>query len=235
MKWRTFRNLMFHSLGIERCYKPRILIERPNAGECNQLEWAIASHLIDNPEFRFIQIGAFDGRTCDALHRAITRFGLKGVLVEPQSSAFARLSETYRDQPQLKLINAAVSTESGVRSLYTVRGESSLVASFDRQHLLKHGIAPDRIDSEEVRCMTMEELLDAAGGHVDLVQIDTEGHDFEILQSMNVDQLKPQIIRYEQLHMTRRQRDTAARRLADLGYRLITDKMDALCYLDRAA
>lgn len=235
MQFRQVRNLIFHSLGIERTYKPRVMIERPEVGDCNQLEWAIAAQLHRNPNFRFLQIGAYDGLTRDALHDSICRYQLKGVLVEPQKAAFEKLQETYADQPQLTLVNAAIAEQSGSRTMYSMHGGASLLASFDKKHLLKHGVPADRIRAEEVQCMTADELLDLVGGRVDLIQIDAEGYDYEVLQMFDLAKLKPSLVRYERLHLTRRKQDLAASQLADLGYRLIVDRMDAMGYLDRAA
>jgi hypothetical protein len=38
-------------------------------------------------EFTFIQVGAFDGITTDPLHKYITRYGWRGILMEPQPRA----------------------------------------------------------------------------------------------------------------------------------------------------
>ena len=70
----------------------------------------------------FLQIGAFDGVGDDDLRELIWRHRLRGVLVEPQPAAFARLKETYAEQPDVTLLQAAIA-RAGRRSR-TVRSKA---------------------------------------------------------------------------------------------------------------
>lgn len=235
MSFRNFRDLLLHRIGYARCFEPRVVFEQSNARLQCLLELAIARQLLDSPDFFFLQIGAFDGESRDPLFQAVRKYGLKGVLVEPQKPAFERLCENYRDQPQLQFVNAAIADRNEERTLYTLKSGACTTASFDKRHLLKHRIPEADIVEQPTPCLTFPELLKRSGReHIDLLQIDAEGADFAILKMVDFEHFRPSIVRYEQLHMTRPQRDEAARRLVENGYQLHADKMDVTA-IQRAA
>ena len=64
--------------------------------------------------------------------------------------------------------------------------------------------------------------------------IDAEGADFAILKMVDFEHFRPSIVRYEQLHMSRSERDEAALRLVQNGYQLHADRMDVTA-IHRAA
>lgn len=235
MQFRRVRDLWLHQLGLSRTFDPRILLEKSDARLSCLLELAIAERLLTSTDFFFLQIGAFDGSSFDPMFQAVRKHKLKGILVEPQKAAFARLQANYQDQPQLTLVNAAVSNKNEERILYTARGGQSTVASFDKHHLLKHSVPAAEIEEQLTPCFTVEELLRRAGrSEIDLLQIDAEGADYMILEMIDFQKVRPAIVRYEQLHMSRRERDLAARRLVSQGYQLHADRMDVTA-LQRAA
>ena len=43
------------------------------------------------------------------------------MLLEPQKDAYQKLAENYQDQPQLVLLNAAISDHDGAEELYKVK------------------------------------------------------------------------------------------------------------------
>jgi FkbM family methyltransferase len=227
MNIRRTRDLILNRIGLGRNFDPRIVFENPKSRLDCLLELAIARQLLDSKDFFFLQIGAFDGATSDPLFRAVRKYGLAGVLVEPQKRAFERLRENYHDQPQLKFVNAAISDRNEDRVFYTARGGNCTVASFDKKHLLKHRIPESEIFAQPTPCLTFSELLRQSGREqVDLLQIDAEGADYAILQMIDLEQVQPAIVRFEQMHMSRRQRNDAAQRLVRCGYQLHADRMD---------
>src|SRR5687768_1826025 len=140
---RQQRNNLYRRLGIERCYTPPLVTRRPEVLIRSVLPFVVAHELLKNPRMSFMQIGAFDGQGDDDLHQLIIRHSLRGVLVEPQPAAFVRLQQAYRDQPQVVLLQAAIDEYQGTRMLYCQRSQPSMAASFDRDHLQRHGIADD--------------------------------------------------------------------------------------------
>ena len=202
-------------------------------------------------EFFFIQVGAFDGISQDAFTRYIEQFQIRGVLLEPQTVPFSRLTENYRHLPRLTLLNAAVADQPGSRDFYTVRPGvpgmpewSQQLASFDKANILKHrdgipehGIAgikniEEHIEVRSVACVTFNQVLDGAGAQtLDVLQIDAEGYDVDLVDAFPFDRLKPGMIRYEHMHISRSRQAACLQRLKALGYRFVFETADTVAYL----
>jgi FkbM family methyltransferase len=232
---RRLRDVALSTIGLERSYKPTAIIKHPELKVRSVLQFLVASELATNREFRFLQIGAYDGVGDDDLREPIVRHQLRGVLVEPQPAAFARLERTYSQQPQVTLLNAAIAEKEGTRTLFCPRHGDASVASFDRRHLVRHGIRPDEIVGRAVRCHTVESALAVAGlSHVDLLQTDAEGYDYQILRSVDYRRLAPIFVRFEFRHMRGRQINEIIGLLAGHGYRFFTEEKDIIAYRPRA-
>lgn len=181
------------------------------------------------PDLGFIQIGAFDGVMKDPLRKFIISCGWRGVLVEPQKRAAGKLRDLYRGNDAIVILQAALDRTNGRRKLFTVDSEAapgwaSALASFDRSNVAKHAsLVPgleEMISEETVDCVTFDEVLDGfPGERVDLLQIDAEGSDAEILALFPYDRLKPPIIHFEIVHLSKAQREDCLGRLASLDYR----------------
>ena len=138
-------------------------------------------------DFFIIQIGACDGVMADPLHDWIKRGNWRGILVEPQAVEFEKLKDTYRDEhDRLIFENVAIADTDGTCTLYRLkdsartadweRGTASLVVPFNS----------DRFVAETVKSLTFDTLLRRHGvSHLDLLQIDAEGYDFEILKRID--------------------------------------------------
>jgi FkbM family methyltransferase len=228
---RHWRNLVFRQLGIERCYTPPIVTRCPQLLVQSWLPYVVAHELVNKRELTFLQIGAFDGEANDDLHELVVRYRLRGVLVEPQPAAFARLRQTYRDQPQVTLLQAAIADSEGIRDFYCMRGRASMAASFDAGHLRRHGIPSDEIVRQPVVCHTVESALRAAGlESVDLIQIDAEGYDWPIIRSIDFAVVRPAIVRFEYRHMSPPDADACLELLARLGYRFLLEPRDIIAH-----
>jgi FkbM family methyltransferase len=230
---RQWRNIAFRHLGIQRCYTPPIITRQPNITVRSCLPFVLGNELLKNPRLTFMQIGAFDGALDDDLRELIEKHQLRGVLIEPQPAAFARLQKTYRNQPQVKLLQAAIAEQQGTRDLFCKRGEASMVASFDRAHLRRHNVADHEIVTQPVACHTVESAVRVAGmTHIDLLQIDAEGYDWQIIRSIDFTRLRPRILRFEYRHMSPADADACLALLADHGYRFVVETRDIIAHLD---
>jgi FkbM family methyltransferase len=229
---RRWRDILFRRLGIQRCYTPPVITSRPDLVVRSILPFVVAHELVRNPRLTFLQIGAFDGEGDDDLRELIVQHRLRGVLVEPQPAAFARLQQTYRDQPQVALLQAAIAEREGVRDLFCQRGKSSMAASFDRAHLRRHGIADDEIVAHPVACHTVQSALRAASlDRADLIQIDAEGYDWPIIRSIQLDAMRPSLLRFEYRNMSSRDADDCLEFLASHGYRFLIEPRDIIAHL----
>lgn len=209
--------------------------------------------------FFFIQVGAHDGVSNDYLHEFIMRFALHGILIEPQLQMFSKLSRAYAGCPHLVLENAAIADRDGEARIYTINPELSFlqyanqIASLNRDHALrmierhlKHEAGPDVVREfkerrltpeaciavETVRASTFSSLLKKHGvSKYNLLQVDTEGFDFEILKAAEIPRYRPAFINYEHEHLSLGDQQQSWRFLRDLGYRLIShDRGDTAAY-----
>jgi hypothetical protein len=104
----------------------------------------------------------------------------------------------------------------------------------DRQQLLLKRARAREVQSYSVPCWTIETLLANSGidaTTIDLLQVDTEGNDYDIIQSIDYRHMKPTIVRYEHLLMSRRQKNACLALLASHSYRFIVEENDTLALL----
>jgi FkbM family methyltransferase len=197
--------------------------------------------LMRRPERRlkFVQIGANDGMRFDDLYRFVTRHPCSGIVVEPLPDLFERLRANYADYPLIVPVNKAIHETSGVQPLFRVAPEAlsgysswaTGIASFDRSHLLRHGIAPADIREQPVACMPLMQLLqETATLDADLLQIDAEGYDSAILRMTDFTRFRPHLIKYEHKAMTVAERSAHEARLARHGYRSVVEGADTVVW-----
>jgi hypothetical protein len=66
---------------------------------------------------------------------------------------------------------------------------------------------------------------------VNLLQIDTEGFDFEIIKMIDFKRMKPEIIHFKNNFLNRRQKSECSRILGDQNYALLNLGIDTIAYL----
>jgi len=206
-------------------------------------------------EFYFLQIGGNDGFVNDPIFKFVKRFSWKGIVVEPQKDVFTnRLSKTYRNEKNVILENVAIAEKSGVKKLYKIAFSNSRwatgLASFNRKSLEnliisnyvidmaeKEGVEipskiKDCIVTEDVECSTMKDLINKHNvNHLDLLQVDTEGFDFEIIKTIDFSALKPSIIAYENLHLNESDFKKCEDLLSGHGYQITHKGSDSIACL----
>ena len=137
-----------------------------------------------------IQIGANDGVSHDHLHNIIKKHRLESLLLEPIESFFLELKKNYLNFANVKIENSALSVNNDISFLYKVNPEyfkiygtlSSGISSFDKGHLIKHGIKVKHIVKEKVNQISFDQLLSKYNiNNFDLLLIDTEGYDCNIV------------------------------------------------------
>jgi hypothetical protein len=107
-----------------------------------------------------------------------------------------------------------------------------MAASFDREHLRKHGIPDEEIVTHQVACHTIESALRAGGlANVDLLQIDAEGYDWPIIRSIDFSRVRPRIVRFEYRHLSNEDADACLAHLAERGYRFVIEPRDIIAHL----
>jgi FkbM family methyltransferase len=203
-------------------------------------------------DLRFVQIGANDGVENDLLCPFLERSDPRGVLIEPQTMPFRKLQARYGGRERLILVQAAIDDRAGTRTLYRCRedlagGAAAAVlsglASFDRARVVKAyagharrlGLSehPDRaIVGETVATLTLDAVLDDFElDRCDLLVIDTEGHDFAIIRTIDFSRIRPLVLIYEHKHLRPAARLACWRLLRANGYRCAADWSNTLAIL----
>ena len=193
------------------------------------------------PSVFFMQIGANDGSKGDYLETYVQARGWRGLLLEPIPYVFANLQSRHGGNPRLTLVNAAIGDHVGTAQLYYLPKdeESDLpfwydaIASFRKEVILTHAPwIPDiesRVASIEVPTMTFASLCETHSiDSVDLIQIDTEGYDYEIIRQIDFDRIAPVLILFEHYHLGPDEREACRAYLQGHGYSLISNFMDTV-------
>jgi len=187
-----------------------------------------------------VQIGANDGVRFDDLYPIVTNGPFRGIVVEPLPDQFQRLQVNYAGHPQIVPINIAVHEHERALLLYRVSaqalprypGWADGIASFDREHLIRHGVESHDIEAVEVQCEPLMSLLRRTDMlDVDLLQIDTEGYDAAIVGMIDFELSRPQLIKFEHKNVDARTYGDTLRRLQGIGYRCSREGSDTVCSL----
>tara|TARA_B100001057_G_C22703313_1_gene892694 strand:+ start:313 stop:1065 length:753 start_codon:yes stop_codon:yes gene_type:complete len=157
-----------------------------------------------------IQIGANDGVRFDVINGFIKKYKPKVIFLEPIKSNFEKLKKNYLGQENLLFENYAISVNNKINELFKVN-ENKLkiydehvigITSFDKKHLIKHGINKKHIIKETVNTISITDLIKKHSiKNFDLLLIDTEGYDGEIVSEfLNKSNIRP-IIVFEYIHV----------------------------------
>lgn len=193
----------------------------------------------NNDNFFFIQVGANDGLTGDNLRAFIEKYNWQGILVEPVPYVFERLKVNYSGFSKLSFENSAISSETGFSKFYSMAerdlDNSNLfenyqdykidqLSSFDKETLMKHSYMHPSfvklIHEIDIPTLSMSDLLSKYKvKKIDLLQVDTEGYDFEILNTFDFKKISPTIIIYEHQHMKLIDYKTLVKKFRKNGYK----------------
>jgi len=137
-----------------------------------------------------IQIGANDGIRFDNLNSFIRKYKIKSILVEPVTKYFLSLKSNYQELNFVNIENYAISVDEKRNYIYVV-AEKFLnkygdhipgINSFDKNHLISHGVKKKHIEKKEIKSISIEKLIEKYKiEDLDLLFIDTEGYDGKIV------------------------------------------------------
>jgi len=176
---------------------------------------------------RVLQIGAFDGNACDPLSEILQHENVSAILVEPQKIPYDRLVERYAANPRVRPINAAVAEHDGVVQLYVTGSGASQTASLIAQHHHRFGSDTKEVRQLEVPCVSVASLLKILHGEgLDLLQLDTEGMDYQILKWFFDAGVEPDVLNFESLHLSKPERLASRQLLNSRGYWWVDGEQD---------
>jgi FkbM family methyltransferase len=195
-----------------------------------------------NKKARFIQIGSNNGVSCDPINKLIMNNEWQGILIEPIQYLYEELKSNYHSvRRRLIFENCAIANANGNLKFYRLQ-KSNLpnlpywydqIGSFSKEVVLKHADSIPHFDEllveEEVKAITFTDLMKKHDiKHLDLIQIDTEGHDFEILKTIPLGELKVDFIMFENKHLRRSDFRKAIKMLKKHGYKIGSQYKDTI-------
>lgn len=176
---------------------------------------------------RVLQIGAFDGHACDPLLEILQDENVSAILIEPQKIPYERLVARYATNPRVSLINAAVAHGDGVVKLYVPGSVDSPKASLIAQHHRRFGSDAKDVRELEVPSVSVGSLVKMFHGErLHLLQVDTEGMDYQILKWFFDAGVEPDVLNFESLHLSKAERLASRQLLNTRGYWWIESDQD---------
>jgi FkbM family methyltransferase len=165
-------------------------------------------------DFFFIQVGAHDGVHQDPIHDFILKYDWSGILIEPVPDYFELLVENYENKEGLIFEQVAVSSSVGNADIWywpkqntgpwlknKLDSDDYGCASLSRELFdiyPKSKRKNSRLMSTNVSVTTLRELtIKHKVQHIDLLQIDAEGFDFEVIKGIDWNGSYPGVINFE--------------------------------------
>jgi FkbM family methyltransferase len=187
-----------------------------------------------NPNPVFVKVGANDGITGDPCgDEFLSRKQWRGILIEPIPYCVEKLRLVYKDQERFTIEPVAVGPP-GEATIYYVAKEAMTalddlptwydqLGGFSRSHIVTHlserivpFIRESKISVESLNAILARNRV----GHIDFLHVDTEGHDLEVLKTIDFNQFKPKSIYIEHKHLSKPHREDLRMMLLRQGYRV---------------
>jgi FkbM family methyltransferase len=164
-------------------------------------------------KFGLVVIGSHSGVWLNSLLEKYKEQNI--LLVEPVPYNIDLLKKNIVKYKNVKIETSAISGKKGVQKFYYVKSESvqklgkhwaSGIGSFDKQHLLNHKkkrfkIENSDIEEIEIQYLTFKDLVNKYSiASIEMLQIDVEGAEFEILNSIDFEKNLIKKIIFEYKH-----------------------------------
>jgi FkbM family methyltransferase len=166
---------------------------------------------VDN--FGLVVIGAHSGVWLKSLFDKYQNQNI--LLVEPVPYNIDLLKENTAKYKNISIETSAVSEKNQIKKFYYVKPDAvkklgkhwaSGIGSFDKQHILNHKykrfmVSDTDIEDVDVQYLTFSDLIEKYSiSSIDLLQIDVEGAEFEILNSIDFEKIEIKKIIFEFKH-----------------------------------
>ena len=164
-------------------------------------------------DFGLVVIGAHFGVW---LESEITKYQNQNILlVEPVPYNYNKLKDNFKNTKNIQICTNAIFSENKLDKFYYVNENSisklgkhwaSGIGSFNKDHILNHktkrfNIKPEDIDEIEIKFITFDDLIENYSiQSIDKLQIDVEGAEFEILNSIDYKKIKINSLQFESKH-----------------------------------
>jgi FkbM family methyltransferase len=181
--------------------------------------------LKDHKQVRFIQIGGNDGIYVDPIrkfYQVDPRW--TGHIYEPNPQIYSKLKyNLLQFDNRILSHQIAVSNSSGLSHIFVQDPESrphaSEISSMNKKAFLKQKNYGAKFSEIAIKTETLTNILENFGWkHFEILQIDTEGHECEIIVGLDLQKFKPLIMQIEVGHLKREQINKLTRTIANAGY-----------------
>ena len=164
-------------------------------------------------DFGLVVIGAHSGLYLKDL---ISEYQDRNILlVEPVPYNYEILNSEYKDNPKITICKNAIIDKSKKDFFYYVKKESiaklgkhwaSQIGSFDKNHILNHknkrfDIKENHIETIQIEFITFDDLIKKYSiKSIDKLQLDVEGAEYKIMNSINFQKIEINKILFEAKH-----------------------------------
>ena len=164
-------------------------------------------------DFGLVVIGAHSGLFLKDL---VSEYQDQNILlVEPVPYNYEILDSEFKDDPKIIICKNAIIDKSKKDFFYYVKKESinklgkhwaSQIGSFDKNHILNHknkrfDIKEDDIETIQIEFITFDDLIQKYSiKSIDKLQIDVEGAEYKIMNSINFHKIEINKILFESKH-----------------------------------
>ena len=207
--------------------KKALLAQSPS--QLGQDIWALEQHSYKRNGF-FVEFGATDGVLLSNTYVLEKLFGWKGLCAEPNPKYFEKL-QTNR---QCVVSNSCISANTGEEVEFIFADEYGGIASYATadSHANKRNAYANEFGKATLQTISLHDFLvkHNAPRKIDFVSIDTEGSEFDILNSFPFDQWDIKCITVE--HNYSEAREKIYKLLTSNGYERKTVQFDDWYYRD---
>jgi len=162
-------------------------------------EEQIIFEFFGNRKGTVLEIGAYHPETFSN-SRALILSGWSAVLVEPSEVCYKTIATFYKNDPQVKVVNAAIADYDGILKFYDSTGA---VATANRLHYDKWKNYQKDYKETYVQCISWDSFYSKYYQPYHFISIDTEGMDYEILKQINLDETKTELLCIEYTYNTK--------------------------------
>ena len=180
----------------------------------------------------FVQVGAHDGMMHDPLCSFLSKNEWSGILIEPQEEILKIFKNRYKNRSNLLYYTLAVHPNQPRVKLYTIKnpinysqtGWATILS--DR---LSNGRSKKELVIKDVKAMPLMDIVKKSKFKmIGLLQVDTEGFDYEVLKMFNFKVFKPILVQFEYIHLSKNDYKNSVNLLSNNGYKTIKKKNDII-------
>lgn len=203
----------------------------------------LAERAAENADLSIVQIGAHFGDTSsDPLFDFLITQTWQALLVEPIPHAVSKLQKNYTAQPHVRIAPYAITDYEGMASMHMFDFSSPRAAQFPLWAAESASLYLDRtalgwekfkqdIQRINVPCCTLQFLFDKYQiDKIDVLQIDAEGHDFQILKQFDFEKYCPVLINLEIVNLPKDEQKKCYDILYNNGYECEKHGYDLCAY-----